>query len=685
MPTTRLSDPITVLVIAPDPAPVEAGLRRAAVKALQHAASVAAALEDACAGDGPDVVLMHIPVDGIAAVVEQLTHAFPRAALVHVLDAGSDREREQATRAGVDDVLCLAELDAAVGARRLRQALVRRRYGLGNRARGELRYIFDLNPHPMWVQNRVSGRILAVNRAALDTYGYSEAEFLQRTASDLAGDTAPDAAGRACAGGLQRHRRKDGRHLDVEITIQPLPLYDPAACLVQARDVTVERTVLRNLEASERRYRNLFQHSTAFVCIHDLDGVLLSANDATLRALGYGRAGLLGTSMRSLVPLELQPAFDEYLRTIVEKGEASGFINLLRADGKELLWRYSNRVFEDADGVPCVVGMAEDVTRVRAMEAELQASTRRLRIIAEILPVQVATLDHHGRVTFANESFRKAHRAEGGSVIGRSIGELIGIRRMRRWMPELERVMAGKRAVFQEGEGEAQPGEGPWQEVICIPEQDTADGAVVAVHLMLRDITDQKQEELRLLRLAHVDSLTGLLNRGGFHERLERALSRSRDQQLPLALFYVDMDRFKQVNDNHGHPVGDALLRDFSARLLDTVRLSDVVARLGGDEFVVLMEGVGPEAAAAVAGKLVAALGRPFELHAENLVLGVGATVGVAAGSALHLEGSEFIARADEMLYAAKQAGRGTWRMVELDVEGRPLAGTGASGEGAGG
>jgi len=166
-----------------------------------------------------------------------------------------------------------------------------------------------------------------------------------------------------------------------------------------------------------------------------------------------------------------------------------------------------------------------------------------------------------------------------------------------------------------------------------------------------------QQAAERLRQMAQHDVLTGLPNRVLFSDRLQQALAASQRDGHRLALLFIDLDRFKPVNDAHGHAVGDALLRQVAARLQDMVRASDTVARLGGDEFVVLLRTVDTEGhALAVADKLAQALAQPFEVGA--LRLEVSASIGVALAP-LHGEDERTLARrADLAMYRAKQAGR---------------------------
>jgi diguanylate cyclase (GGDEF)-like protein len=169
------------------------------------------------------------------------------------------------------------------------------------------------------------------------------------------------------------------------------------------------------------------------------------------------------------------------------------------------------------------------------------------------------------------------------------------------------------------------------------------------------------------MHLARMDHLTGLMNRAAFYERLDEAIGRAGEGDRLLAVFYVDIDRFKQVNDTHGHAVGDSLIRAFSARLTHKVRASDAVSRLGGDEFTVVMENV-PDLrrVCSIAEKLVAAMAQPFELRGENLKLTVGASLGIAACWGKPPDAAVLVAKADAMLYMAKEGGRGAYRIETI-------------------
>ena len=168
-----------------------------------------------------------------------------------------------------------------------------------------------------------------------------------------------------------------------------------------------------------------------------------------------------------------------------------------------------------------------------------------------------------------------------------------------------------------------------------------------------------------LEQAALTDGLTGMQNRRYFDERLSSSLARGRRSHAPMALLYLDIDRFKSINDGHGHAAGDQVLREFARRLKSCVREGDLVARIGGDEFVVLVEGADSRASAeAIAAKLTQRMQEPFDLPNGPLAVGTSIGLGYSRASA---NADRLLAAADQALYGAKQAGRGTWRTVELD------------------
>lgn len=285
-----------------------------------------------------------------------------------------------------------------------------------------------------------------------------------------------------------------------------------------------------------------------------------------------------------------------------------------------------------------------------------------LRAITDNLPTIVAHLDTQGRFTFANAYLARLLDVDPHWIIGRSLTELLG--------PVLDGVQAHADAALR---GEAVtfetecdlPGGHRYFEASFVPDVDV-DRIVRGFFVLIFDISRLKLAKERLARQAESDALTGVANRKKFADALAHALARAARNDGGVGVLYVDVDRFKAINDTHGHAVGDAVLREFADRLEGCLRETDLPARIGGDEFAVLVEDVGSvEALEALAYKLLDALEREFVV--EHRVLRVGASIGIGIAHG-QVDAAALMHMADQGLYEAKAAGRHTCRV------GPPLA-----------
>ncbi|HZJ71923.1 MAG TPA: sensor domain-containing diguanylate cyclase, partial [Planctomycetota bacterium] len=206
---------------------------------------------------------------------------------------------------------------------------------------------------------------------------------------------------------------------------------------------------------------------------------------------------------------------------------------------------------------------------------------------------------------------------------------------------------------------------GEWRWILSrgrVTERDPADGRALRMIGTNLDITDRRRMEEAVQSAAQSDPLTGLANRLLLDDRLRVAVARLRRSGAQLAVLYIDLDRFKAVNDSLGHAAGDTLLKDVAARLRGGVRASDTVARLGGDEFVVLLEDIKERAhALRVADKILEDCRRPLRLEGRDVV--ATASIGIAFAE-VDLDAAGLLKRADAALYEAKAAGRDGCRVA---------------------
>ncbi|MBP0623619.1 sensor domain-containing diguanylate cyclase [Cupriavidus consociatus] len=303
---------------------------------------------------------------------------------------------------------------------------------------------------------------------------------------------------------------------------------------------------------------------------------------------------------------------------------------------------------------------------VRERRQALDRSERRLRAVTDTLPSLLAFIDPDERYVYNNIAYEHVFGLKLDELRGKTVREVLGETRYARAQPFLQRALAGTAVTF---ESEDQEPEYHCMETSLRPEWSADGSEVVGVHIHVQDITQRKLETQRLARMSRTDHLTQLLNRSAFEGQLQAAMARSREHGGLMALLYLDMDRFKAVNDIHGHAAGDQLLQAFAQRVRACVRAADTVARLGGDEFAVVLEDLArPAAARRVAQAILQAMDEPFSVE------GVSADVDVSIGVALYhggpVQDRELMRLADVLLYRAKGAGRGRYEIGPPELAG---------------
>jgi diguanylate cyclase (GGDEF)-like protein/PAS domain S-box-containing protein len=423
--------------------------------------------------------------------------------------------------------------------------------------------------------------------------------------------------------------------------------------VVAMTDVTALKMSETRLAQNQDRLRGITENLPSLIGHIDKDERFLFLNKHALRFYGKTGEELIGQQVRALYGEEEYQAVKPYIDQ-ARAGAKSSFESQMVVNG---VTRHFSAVYipeSGADGAPRgFYAMAMDITARKNSELMQAESEERLRTITDNLPVLIAYIDSGEVYRFANAPHQRWYGFAPETMIGRSLLDVFGAEQYEAAKPYLQRLMAGQVTRYEIAR--TVQGVVRTTEVAGIPH--LRDGVVVGAYLMSTDISASRQYEAQLQMLARSDPLTGLPNRRSYEERLREAVLRSVRSGRALALMFLDIDHFKQINDTLGHAGGDEVLKEFAHRLRAAVRSTDTVCRLAGDEFTIILEGVNSaDEAAPVAEKILAAVRAPFLV--EGRMRSVTTSIGLACQTAAEIDVVSLARAADAALYAAKDAGR---------------------------
>jgi len=439
-------------------------------------------------------------------------------------------------------------------------------------------------------------------------------------------------------------------------------------------ELAPERSVARDIAAA------VLETTTAFMVVLDRNGRILRFNPACERLTGHREAEVIGQLLWPLVLDEIQAerAAQMYAEVNLEQPSGQYKNYWMSASGERQYIRWATTRLLDAAGeLDLVIAIGLDVNEERRVRLEQEESEARFRALFERSSDGVVLIDPHDavipwRIVDCNPAFARMNGYDRELLIGQSIDLVQPEALMAR---KGERLLTWIRAQRTEArvEGLHRRQDGHIFHVECSGSLITL-GERELVLSLERDISERKQTEAQLQALneqlaheAHHDALTGLPNRALLYDRLTVELSRLYRSSKTLAVVFIDLDEFKQVNDVLGHAVGDQLLEEVARRLKVTVRPNDTVARMGGDEFVVLV----PDLLLAsdvtrVVQRMQTALALPFRLAGSEV--SVNASIGITVAPENGDTVDTLLYQADTAMYQAKRAGKNDLRFFSSDL-----------------
>ena len=442
------------------------------------------------------------------------------------------------------------------------------------------------------------------------------------------------------------------------------PITQPRAAF-STRNPKVNEEISRR---NEERYRDLFENANDLIYTHDLDGNFTSLNRAGERITGYSREEALRLNISDIVAPEfLGQAKAMIAKKVAGKGPTTYELEIIPKTGKRKTLELSTRLISSGGLAVGIQGIARDITARRQAETSLHNTVSLLASTLESTADGIVVLGLDRNIVTCNQKFIAMWQVDpqlienkDGRELTMHLGSMVG---------DGDRLIANFDNLFADPMSKAteliELKDGRKYE--CYYQPQILKGKAVGRVCCFRDITKRNEAEEKLRFYALHDSLTQLPNRTEFMDHLREAVDRAQGNKYArFAVLFLDLDRFKVINDSLGHGIGDKLLIAIAERLKACVRPGDVVARFGGDEFTILLNRTGEISNVInIAERLQAKLAAPFKIGSYEVF--TSASIGIVASGSVPRRPEGILRDADAAMYCAKEAGKA--RYVIFDSE----------------
>lgn len=416
------------------------------------------------------------------------------------------------------------------------------------------------------------------------------------------------------------------------------------------------------LRDSEIKWRSLIAHMPDYVALLDLEGHIIFAN-----RVGHGFAieQVVGTNLLDYIAEDHRDGFRKTMEKVLSTGNPQTFILPLPTPRGNLWW--SNRIgLMKKAGEPIgFVTIGTDITDTKQNEQSLL----KLSSAVDQSASSVMITNTKNIIEYVNKRFTEITGYSNEEVIGKTTELFKSSSTSPAEEFQLQDSIKAEKSWHGEIESTRKNGEKYWELVSVSPIRDDS-GELTHFVTVSEDLTELKNTQIEIERLAYYDTLTGLENRKLFRERLEQTVEKCKQGKHNIAILYLDLDQFKRINDTLGHDAGDALLKSVAKLLRNTVSPDDFVARFGGDEFAVLLTDI-PNTAAAdhMARKIIEAFSQPFTIADQEIITTT--SIGITVAPADTLDPTTLIKNADLAMYRAKELGRNNYQFFtsEMNVE----------------
>jgi diguanylate cyclase (GGDEF)-like protein/PAS domain S-box-containing protein len=531
-----------------------------------------------------------------------------------------------------------------------------------------------------------TGRFTFVNPAMLSITGYSEEEIIGKHYKILFRPDKYKEVMKALVGQYENRIQntyqefpiltKDGHEKWIGQNAQ-LIVEDDHVIGFQAvaRDITERKSIEEALRQSEEKYRTILESIQEGYFEVDLTGNFTFSNDSMSRLIGCSKEELQGMNYKQFTNEETAKEVFHAFNEVYTTGKPSKAFDwqVIRKNGDKRYIEASVSLQKDSSDKPTgFKGMVRDVTERKREEEIIRQSEERYRTILDEMADAYYEVDITGNYTFVNDALCRQ--------LGQSKEELLGTNvRVSIDKEDIKTVYNAFNRIYTTGKPEKnisykiirKNGTIIFIENSGFPLKNKK-GEIIGFRGIGRDITERKQSDEKIEYLATHDTLTGLPNRSMFSQLLNYAIKTAHRYQRQFAVLFIDLDRFKIINDTLGHDAGDQLLQEIAARLKQSLRTVDVVGRLGGDEFVILIEEVSDSThIATVAHKILASIMKPFTLMGQESR--ITASIGISMYPKDALDEQSLMKNADIAMYMAKEEGKNNYQFYSADIQSKSL------------